>query len=115
MSSRDDSVYVGHMLDTVRDALRRVGGVSRQQFDADANLCLAVAHLVQTVGEAARRVSPAFQERHPEIPWSKVIGMRHKVVHDYMSVDFDIVWDVAAFNLPPLILELQKLIPEEQG
>ena len=111
MSSRDDTVYVGHMLDTVRDALRRVGGLSRQQFDADANLSLAVAHLVQTVGEAARRVSTAFQEQHPEIPWSKVIGMRHKVVHDYMSVDFDIVWDVVTLEFPTLAAHLERLVP----
>ena len=111
MSSRDDTVYVGHMLDTVRDAMRRVRGLSREQFDADGNLSLAVAHLVQTVGEAARRVSTAFQEQHPEIPWSKVIGMRHKVVHDYMNVDFDIVWDVVTLEFPALATQLERLVP----
>jgi uncharacterized protein with HEPN domain len=111
MSSRDDTVYVGHMLDTTRDAMRRVHGLSREQFDADDNLSLAVAHLVQTVGEAARRVSTAFQEQHPEIPWSKVIGMRHKVVHDYMSVDFDIVWDVVCLEFPTLAAQLERLVP----
>jgi uncharacterized protein with HEPN domain len=50
------------------------------------------------MGEAARRVSREFRDRHPQIPWAKVIGMRHEVVHDYLSVDCDLVWDVVTVN-----------------
>jgi uncharacterized protein with HEPN domain len=65
------------------------------------------------MGEAARRVSSSFQDSHPEIPWKAVIGMRHKVVHDYLHVDFDIVWDVATADLPPLISQLEQLVSSE--
>lgn len=41
------------------------------------------------VGEAGRQVSREFSDRHPEIPWADIIGMRHKVVHDYLGVDED--------------------------
>jgi uncharacterized protein with HEPN domain len=92
---KDDLVYLGHMLDVARSVAGKVTGKSRAEFDADENLRLALAHLIQTFGEAARRVSPGFRQAHLEIPWSKIIGMRHKVVHDYLHVDFDIVWDVA--------------------
>jgi uncharacterized protein with HEPN domain len=56
---KDDDVFVGHMLDTARLAVGKVAGKSREEFDADENLRLALAHLVQTIGDAARRVSPA--------------------------------------------------------
>jgi uncharacterized protein with HEPN domain len=72
---------------------------------------MALAHLIQTLGEAARRVSAEFQRSHPEIPWKQIIGMRHKVVHDYLHVDYDIVWAVATADLPPLILDLEKFVP----
>jgi uncharacterized protein with HEPN domain len=108
---KDDLVYVGHMLDTARAIVGKVSGKSRLDFDGDDNLRIAIAHLVQTVGEAARRVSPAFQQAHPEIPWKTIIAMRHKVVHDYLEINFDIVWRVATVNLPPLVAELEKLVP----
>jgi uncharacterized protein with HEPN domain len=49
-------------------------------------------------------VSQPFADRHPEIPWSDIIGMRHKVVHDYLGIDEDIVWQVVSEDLPPLWL-----------
>lgn len=58
---------------------------SRAAYDADEDLRLALTHLVQTLGEAARRVSSPFQQAHPEVPWRKIIGMRHKVVHDLLG------------------------------
>jgi uncharacterized protein with HEPN domain len=108
---KDDLVYVGHMLDMARAAVARVSGKSRADFDDDENLRIAVAHLIQTVGEAARHVAPAYQQAYPEIPWNKIIAMRHKVVHDYLAINFDIVWHVATANLPPLVAELAKLVP----
>jgi|SRR5713226_2810093 len=75
---RDDALYVGHMLDTARKAIEKVERKSRTDFDADETLRLALAYLIQIVGEAASRVSPAFREVHAEVPWSEIIGMRHR-------------------------------------
>ena len=86
---------------------------ARPDFDADENLRLALAHLVQTIGEAARHITPAFQEVHPSVPWGLIVGMRHKVVHDYLHVDYDIVWDVVTSDLPPLVVELERIVPTE--
>lgn len=108
---KHDAAYLGHMLDTAEKAMQKVTGVDRQAYDADENLRLALAHLVQTNGEAARRVSGEFQQAHQEIPWAQIIGIRHKVVHDYMHVDFDIVWAVVTGDLPPLIAQLKPLVP----
>jgi len=108
---KDDLVYIGHMSDRVGQVLAKVRGKSRAEFDADDNLRLAVAHLVQDVGEAANRVSPEFRRRHPDVPWSHIVGMRHKIVHDYLDIDFDIVWDVATVDFPALASGLASLVP----
>lgn len=92
---KDDLVFVGHMLDTARKALD-----------------LALTHLLQVIGEAARRVSAGFMEQHPEIPWRAIVGMRHRVVHDYLHVDEDVVWDVVTGDLEPLVAGLSKLLAE---
>lgn len=110
---KDDLVYVGHVLDTARLAVAKVAGITREAFDADENLRLALTHLVQTIGEAARQVSPGFREAHRQIPWTKIVGMRHRVVHDYLHVDYDIVWGVASIDLPSLIEALAAIMPPE--
>jgi uncharacterized protein with HEPN domain len=108
---KDDLIYLGHMLDLAEKIIAKVKGITRAQYDADENLQLALSHLVQTLGESARRVSPEFQQSHPQIPWASIIGMRHKVVHDYLHVDFDIVWGVATQDIPNLIIDLRILVP----
>ena len=109
--NKDDLVYVGHMLDTAVSAAGKVRDCAREDFDADENLRLALTHLIQTLGEAARHVSTQFQQKNDTVPWSKIIGMCHKVVRDYLPVDYDLVWDVATQELPPLIEALAKIVP----
>lgn len=110
MSPRD-LVYVGHMLDMTRKAVDKVRNVPRDAYDTDENLRLALIHLVQVIGEAARQVSREFTAAHPEIPWEDIVGMRHKVVHDYLGVDEDIVWQVVTEDLPKLLQALEPLVP----
>jgi uncharacterized protein with HEPN domain len=111
---KDDLVYVGHMLDTARKALGKIRGKDRSEYDRDENLRLAVTHLIQIIGEAARRVSPEFRQAHAEVPWADIIGMRHVVVHDYLRVDEDIVWQVASADLPQLVAVLEPIVAPEE-
>src|SRR3954463_2313808 len=101
-----DLLYLGHMLDVSVQAVEKIRGTSREDYEEDENLRLALAHLIQMIGEAARRVSSESQRTYPQIPWSDVIGMRHKIVHDYLDVDFDVVWEVVTTDLPELIAQL---------
>lgn len=110
---KDDKVYVGHMLDMAQKALLIAGGKGRAEFDRDEVLQLALTHLLQVIGEAAARVSAEFKAAHRGIPWEAIVGMRHKVVHDYLSVDHEIVWDTVTGDLGPLVAQLQKLVPQD--
>lgn len=73
---------------------------------------MALTYLIQTLGEAARRVPVEIRHAHPEIPWSAIVGMRHKIVHDYLSVDFDLVWDVTQFEIAELLPALARIVGE---
>ena len=57
---------------------------------------------LQIIGEAARRLSQEFRDRHAEIPWRLVIGMRHHLVHGYFDIDPDIVWEAITGRIPDL-------------
>jgi uncharacterized protein with HEPN domain len=111
---KDDWVYAGHMLDISHKALDFISGLEKADYDQDEPLRLALTHLVQMLGEAAPQVSPAFRETYPEIPWHEIIGMRHRIVHDYLSVDEDVVWEVVCQDLPSLVLILENFIPPEE-
>jgi uncharacterized protein with HEPN domain len=109
--TRDDLVYVGHMVEQARSIEAKVRGKSRAEFDADENLRLALTYLIQTIGESARRVSHEFRDAHPGVPWEKIVGMRNRVVHDYLYVDQDVVWVTATTRIPELVALLAPLVP----
>ncbi len=110
----DDAVYLGHMLDMAQKAASRLAGRTRQSFDHDEDLQIVLAHRVQIIGEAASRVSSGTKDAHPEIPWHRIIGMRHRIVHDYMNIDADILWEVVTRSLPELIELLIPLAPSAE-
>ena len=107
---KDDLVYVGHALDTAKRVNDKVHGLERGGFDRDENLRLAVLHLLQVVGEAVSRVSRGFRDAHPAVPWAAIAGMRHRIVHDYMDVDEDVVWRTASSEMGPLIRHLEEVL-----
>jgi uncharacterized protein with HEPN domain len=115
MSRRDDAVRLHDMLDAAQAAVRVLGDRSAEELEQTEVLALAVPHAVEIVGEAAGRVSRSFCEAHPEIPWSEVTGMRHRIVHDYFAVDYQRLWDTVRGDLPPLIAQLQRILAEADG
>jgi uncharacterized protein with HEPN domain len=107
---RDDRVYLEHMLDAATRAHGKVTSRSLEEWESDEDLRLAVTHLVQTIGEAARNVSDEWRSAHPEIPWREAIGMRNVIVHNYLGVDDSIVRAASQRDLPTLIEKLQAAL-----
>ena len=77
---KDDLIYVGHMVEMALEAHALVAGKTRADYDQDKTLRYALAHLLQVIGEAARHVSQEFRDKHSQIPWRAITGMRHKIV-----------------------------------
>jgi uncharacterized protein with HEPN domain len=90
------------MLDAVRRLEQYVAETTREAFADDPLVQDAVIRQLTVLGEAAGKVSPAFTQLHPEIPWVDVTGIRHKLVHDYFVVDIDVVWVTATADAPVL-------------
>lgn len=90
-----------------------IEGVSRDEFLANAQLQDSVIRRIEIIGEAAGRLSSAFRERHPEIPWARIRGMRNRMIHGYEDIDMDIVWDTVEQHIPRLISQIERLVPPE--
>lgn len=109
-----DEVYLLDMLNAARDGLLAVEGISREEFMQDRFRRSHARVAVETIGEAARQVSAGTQAAHPEIPWPEMIGMRHRLIHGYRRIDWQIVWDTVTGDFPALIAALEPLVPREE-
>ena len=69
---------------------------------------------LEVIGEAAGKVSGLMRDAHPEIPWSDIIGMRNRLIHEYSRVDVRKVWDTVQNDIPQLIAALEPLVPPEE-
>ena len=69
----------------------------------------AIMYNVIILGEAANRIGQEFQEKHPEIPWSSIIGTRNVIVHGYDQVKLQIIWDILTKDLPSLKNKLKSI------
>ena len=108
---RDDAALLD-ILRAARLALEFTQGMDRTAFLRDAKTQSAVLHQLLLLGEAVKRLSEAFREQHPQIPWRMIAGMRDKLIHEYDEVDFQGVWRTLTSDLPELIQTIQPLSPE---
>lgn len=109
-----DETHLLDMLAAARKALRFVEGLSVTAFSESPLHQSAVVKQLEIIGEAASRVSQPFRDLHPDIPWRKIIGMRHRLVHDYTRIDIPTVWETTQNDLPSLIARLESLVPPEE-
>lgn len=113
MRKPDDRARLHHMRDAAQDAIAFAAEQTRADLDHNRMLAFALIHAIEIVGEAAARLTKETQVRYPEVPWSDVIGMRHRLAHGYYDVNLDRVWDTVKVNLPPLIADLDRIIDLE--
>lgn len=87
--------------------------IGDQDFDSfydDSKTQSAVVLQILILGEASKRLSSGFRDRHPEIPWSDIMRMRDKLIHHYESMDPGEIWQAAKEDVPALLAILERLI-----
>jgi uncharacterized protein with HEPN domain len=109
---RDDA-YLLDILNSAQIALQHVAGKTQADFDVDIQCQDAVVRRFEIIGEAAGRVSEETKQRHPHLPWKEMKYFRNRVIHNYDSVDYSQVWDTLQNDLPVLIAELEKILPNQ--
>lgn len=113
MSKRDDQISLIDMLNHAKEAVDLLGEASLDDLVGNRVMQLALRKLVEVVGEAANRVSEGMQQQYTSIAWGEIIGTRNRMVHGYDDVDLSILWDIIKNDLPPLIVQLEVLVREQ--
>ncbi len=107
---REIADYIDDILAAIADVEEFTLGMNYETFAEDKKTANAVIRSLEVLGEAAKRIPILIRQKHPDIPWSKMAGMRDVLIHDYMGVDLKTVWKVTQERLPELKPLLEKLI-----
>jgi uncharacterized protein with HEPN domain len=90
-----------------------IRGMAKEAFLADLKTQSAVLHQLTVIGEAVKRLSQAFRDQHPILPWSLMAGMRDHLIHGYDAVDLDEVWKTATHDVPEVLITIKPLLPQQ--
>jgi uncharacterized protein with HEPN domain len=110
---KDDRIRLQHMLDAAREAIEFSIGKGREDLNQDRLLVLGLVKTIEIIGEAGYQVTDETRKKLPNIPWADIIGMRHRLVHAYFSINLDILWRTVQDDLPPLISALELALRGE--
>jgi uncharacterized protein with HEPN domain len=100
----------------LRDILEAINQIEkysiqgRESFEENELIQSWFIRHLQIIGESARSLPQDFCDSISEIPWSKIIGMRNILVHDYFRIDTELVWDVIEKDLPTLKIKIQSIL-----
>ena len=111
---KDDSIYLRHMLDAITKIEEYTQDIKYEGFMDSHLIQDGIIRQIEIIGEATKRLANDIRERHPEIPWKDMVGMRDKLIHNYLGVDIDAVWDTVEKDIPALKNRLRDLMEKEE-
>lgn len=103
MSKRSPDLLIQDIIESAQKILDYTNGLTYEEFKSDSMRVDAVIRNFEIIGEAANRLPDEIKEEKPEIDWHKIRGFRNRVAHDYMGINYFIVWQIREEFLPQLI------------
>ena len=105
----DDKLYLLQILDCMRQ-IQEYTRSGREAFMATRMAQDAVIRNFEIIGEATKRVSDTLREKHPDVPWRRLAGLRDVLIHQYNRVDLDEVWNIVERDVPDLKRKIEAIL-----
>ena len=113
MTSHGDAVYLDHIATSIARILQWAR--TREEFFDDERTREAVLRKLQTLAESVQKVSDELKNRHPEVPWREIASIRNVLVHDYIGLKLERIWDIIETQLPVLVEPIGRIRREDGG
>lgn len=110
---RHEPAFLQDILSACRKIEGIVAATEEDVFLKDEVLTAAVLHHLTVIGEAISRLPVELRERHPEVPWRQIIAVRHRIVHAYFDLDWQILWNAATGDIPELRRQVLDILTTE--
>ena len=107
---RSEIEYLKHILDETIFILEHTKNISEQEFMSDEVYKRASARSIEIIGEAVKNISQDIKDKYPSIEWKKIAGTRDRLIHGYMEVDYDLLWDIINNKIPKLHIDILQII-----
>ena len=106
---KNDRIYLKHILDAIRK-VKQYASVGYEEFMTHSHWQDAVIRQLEIVGEATKRLSEESRNQYPAVPWRRIAGLRDVLIHDYMGIDLEAVWEVTQQRIPELEGQIQGIL-----
>lgn len=110
MRKRDYRDYFKDILNAINDLEDFIKDMSFEEFRKDKKTIYAVVRCIEVIGEATKNIPRTIKDKHRELPWKKMAGMRDKLIHEYFGVDVEILWKTLKEDMPPLKQPIQDIL-----
>jgi uncharacterized protein with HEPN domain len=110
MSKRQPQLLIDDIIESGSRILLYTNDLTFDTFIKDNKTIDAVIRNFEIIGEAANRLPEDFKEKNSQIDWYRIIGFRNRIVHDYMGIDYSIVWEIKNSYLPILLENLKSIL-----
>jgi len=102
--------YLKHILDEAEYIVKKSKGLDKNNFIKDETLKRAFVRSIEVIGEAVKKLPESFRQKHKTIDWRAIAGTRDKLIHDYLGIDYEIVWDIVINEIPELRKDIKKIL-----
>lgn len=107
---RDHKLYLEDMLEATKRIEKYARGTTLQKLKKDTLVLDGIARNLEIIGEAAKNVPAQIREKHPEVEWKKIAGLRDILAHEYFGIDTEVVWDIVKDKLPALKKQIRRIL-----
>lgn len=107
---RDYKLFIKDIISAMDSIERFVEGINLDEFMQDDKTSSAVIRKFEIIGEATKHFPSWLVEKHLEIPWKRMAGMRDRLIHAYFGIDYRLVWDAIKIEIPGLKPKLQDIL-----